>query len=216
MLNYEYTTYYTFNEYTSWLDSPSTYPPTSSIRPNVPFLMLAYVSTAYLPPLSFMTLVDGHLVMDDAVVDLLNAMVYRYAEHIAVITRVTQEDVTVMHDAFKDACRSFTINLLSMINLTFPRYKEILSVYASEKAKLLDVVEIQSKSLLRHNDAPQNSGDYSGDAYTSDYTYADAKQQVDHGTPMQRVHEIEISYNNVIKDWLKEFTGLFILEENVI
>lgn len=44
----------------------------------------------------------------------------------------------------------------------------------------------------------------------------EAKQQVDHGTPMQRVHEIEISYNNVIKDWLKEFTGLFILEENVI
>lgn len=59
MLNYEYTTYYTFNEYTSWLDSPSSYPPTASIRPNVPTLMLLYVSTAYLPPLSFMPLVDG-------------------------------------------------------------------------------------------------------------------------------------------------------------
>lgn len=217
MLNYEYTTYYTFNEYTSWLDSPSSYPPASLMHVNVPFLMTGYIITAGLAPLlDFVTLVDGVLVMDNCVKDLLNAIALRYAEHITVITRVTQEDATVMGEAFRDGCKSFTNNLLSMINLTFPRYKEILSAYASEKEKLLDAVKIGSDSLLRHNDAPQNSGDYSGDEYTSDYTYAEAHQEVDHGTPMQRVHEIEISYNNVIKDWLKEFAGLFILEENIL
>lgn len=217
MLNYEYATYYTFTEYTSWLDSPSSYPPATLIRVNVPFLMTSYIITAGLAPLlDFVKLEGGVLVMDDAVQDLLKAITLRYAEHITVITRTTEEDAAVMSEAFKDGCKSFTNNLLSMINLTFPRYKEILSAYASEKAKLLDMVKIKSDSLLRHNDAPQNSGDYSGDEYTSDYTYAEAHQEVDHGTPMQRVHEIEISYNNVIKDWLKEFAGLFILEENIL
>lgn len=223
MLNYEYTTYYTLGEYLSWLEDSSEFPPAPSHDETyLETGLISYIESrpALVSVLDFVSLVEGEPVFDDAAAHLIQAINLRYLDHIAVVVRTYADgyaqDPATEKEAFDDACISFTTNLFSMMNLTFPRYKAILDAYAAEKAHLLDVVKLESESLLRHNDAPQNEGDYSGDAFTSDYTIASASQDTDHGTPMDRVHDIEVSYNNVIKDWLRDFASLFMLRENVL
>ena len=223
MLKTEYTTYYTLSEFIGYLDDPGTYPPTAQIYPTLAIDLAYYIKekgSDYAKTLDFMT-VDENLdiTMNADAVELLNALEAKYRDHIAVITRDYVEYGEPSEEAkassFVAACDSFYMNLVSVLALSYPRYSTILGIYATEKSKLLDEVKLKSSSLARRNDAPQNSGDYSGDDYASEYNYVEGETDIDHGTPIQRLHEIEVSYNNVIADWLKDFVGLFTLKENL-
>ena len=223
MIKLEYTTYYTLSEFIGFLDDPDAYPPVPQAYPTLADDLAYYISEKgvdYAETLAFMSVDENlEITMNDDARSLLNALEARYREHIAVITRdyvdYGEPSEEEKQASFASACESFYMNLVSVLALSYPRYSTILGIYATQKAKLLEEVKLKSSSLARRNDAPQNSGDYSGDDYASEYNYVEGETDIDHGTPIQRLHEIEISYNNVIADWLKDFAGLFTLKENL-
>ena len=223
MLKYEHTTYYTLAEVVAFLDDPTAYPPDGSAywSPSLSSLLEALLndsSSSYAATLSFYDSVNSAIRSE--AVELLDALQNKWNDQIAAIARtyyqgVEEYDASEEAEAWRVACISFIKGITSILNLTYPRYSVILSAYATQKSKLLDQVKLESKALTRHNDAPQNSGDYSGDTYTSDYVITSAEQETDHGTPMERLREIEQSYSDVIRDWLKYFDNMFLLEVNL-
>lgn len=223
MLRYEHTTYYTLSEVVAFLDDPTAYPPDGSQywSPTLSSLLEAFLNDAVSSYSATLSFYDGvNSAIRSEAVELLDALQNKWNDQIAAIARTYYQgfegyDVIEETDAWSVACLSFIKGLVSVLNLTYPRYSVILSAYATQKTKLLDQVKLESKALTRHNDAPQNSGDYSGDTYTSDYVITSAEQETDHGTPMERLREIEQSYSDVLKDWLKYFDQLFMLEANL-
>lgn len=91
-------------------------------------------------------------------------------------------------------------------NTTKDRYLALLDIYANQKANLLNKVE--SNTIQRYNDTPQNGGDWSDDEHTSNITRIENSNDF---TPlMDRINEIQNKLRNIQKDWEDEFKGIFI------
>ena len=213
-------TYWTLNETVSYLDN-GTYPPSgNSIVIDFAGALQDIIDDwdqGVAETYSFIAVdaSDNRTVKPNAT-KLLSALFNRYERHIATITKDPHDaDAATREGTLGVACYRFVLGLFSTLSLTFPRYDAILAAYAAEEGHLLDAVRLGAESLTRFNDAPQNSGDYSGDTYASNYTVSQGSQESDHGTPIERLREIEAKYNDVIRDWLAEFANMFILEENL-
>ena len=221
MLNYEHTTYYTLAEVIGYMVTSGDFPPTASLPLSFENGLTIYLdeqTSQFYEDLPFLTISGGHVTgFDSYVAPLIEAIERKYNDHIAVITRGAGDEIDplIEETAFGNAVKSFVMSLLSVIKCTYPRYSTVLQAYAAQQSALLSKVKVESESLSRFNDAPQNSGDYAGDTYASNYQYVKGEQEIDHGTPIERLHQIEISYNNVIKDWLNEFAPMFLLEVNL-
>ena len=151
--------------------------------------------------------------------ELLTHAFNKYFDEIAVVARVwgfPWDNLDAeMNSMLKVSAYSFLRNLFVLIQAHYDRYATLLDGYAAEKTHLLEKVRLEGAALNRYNDAPQNSGDYSGDAYASNYTVTETGQEVDHGTPMQRIDEIDRAYRNLLNEWASTFKPLFILKENL-
>ena len=91
-------------------------------------------------------------------------------------------------------------------NTTKDRYLTLIDIYTNQKANLLNKVE--SNSIQRYNDTPQNGGDWSDDEHTSNITRTESSNDF---TPlMDRINEIQNKLRNIQKDWEDEFKGIFI------
>lgn len=165
------------------------------------------------------SIVAGHARLAPHVDELLYLLFSRYAQDYSVVARLEGfpwEDVDAnLPSTYKASCFSFIRNLCEILSSTYNRYASILSAYSDAKGHLMDTVTLESKALQRFNDAPQNAGDYSGDDYTTNYQETKGEQDSDHGTPIQRVDEIQRAYRDALSDWAREFKGLFILRSNV-
>ena len=111
--------------------------------------------------------------------------------------------------------KNFIAKLLTIIEMTSPRYLKLLEIYASESANLLNPVEISSSGLVRFNDTPQDEGDFANDSHTTNLTEDNRTTSNDLDTKMGRIREIEGNYNNLLHKWSNEFESLFIEEANV-
>lgn len=106
----------------------------------------------------------------------------------------------------------FIRKLSSIYFKTKDRYETLLGLYSSEKSKLMDKVE--SISISRFNDSPQNGGDWSDDEHTSNITRNESS--VDLTPVMDRLKTVQDNYLNLVKDWADKFKGLFFINPEEI
>lgn len=110
---------------------------------------------------------------------------------------------------------NFIAKLLTILEMTSPRYLKLLEVYESEKNKLLDPVKITSGGITRFNDTPQDEGDFANDEHTTNLTEDSRETSNELDTRMARIKEIESNYNNILLNWSNEFEPIFLEEGNV-
>lgn len=91
---------------------------------------------------------------------------------------------------------------------------------------------IGNNEIRRDNDTPQDSGDFSDDTHTSFITQGessgsdlrqddlsmtnDTTESWDNESIIERLDKIQKLYDNVMKRWLDEFSGLFLEEANIL
>lgn len=113
-----------------------------------------------------------------------------------------QTSGTLYNEITEKVLRKFSY----IYNTTKDRYLTLIDIYTNQKANLLNKVE--SNSIQRFNDTPQNGGDWSDDEHTSNITRTESSNDF---TPlMDRINEIQNKLRNIQKDWEDEFKGIFI------
>ena len=145
-----------------------------------------------------------------------------YASHIASLLdnvyRLHEQDYCVFVDLEAFAVmesKRFIVKMLTLINQTAPRYKKLLTLYQSEESKLLDGLSTQSTGIVKFNDTPQGSGDFSNDSYTTNITKTNSSTTTDVKTPMEKLKEIQDSYSDLLARWSEEISTLFLDEGNL-
>lgn len=97
-------------------------------------------------------------------------------------------------------------HFLSIAQATGDKYIKLINLYAEKEAALMDA--IKQTSISKFNDTPQDSGDYSTDPYVSNLTKATS--EVDGATVMSRLAEVRDEWDNVYREWVREFHNIFI------
>ena len=145
-----------------------------------------------------------------------------YASHIASLLdnlyRLHEENYCVFVDLETSATsesKRFIVKLLTLINQTAPRYKKLLTLYASEESKLLDGLTTESDGFVKFNDTPQGSGDFSDDTHATNITKTNSTTTTDVKTPMEKLKEIQDSYSDLLARWSEECSVLFLEEGNL-
>ena len=152
------------------------------------------------------TLSGGTLTFATYIPDILNNVYQLHNENYCVFT----DNVSV---ASSEALR-FLMKFLTLLNQTAPRYKELLAYYNAQKTKLLDKLKTINTGLVKFNDTPQGSGDFSDDTHTSNITSTSGSSEMEVKTPIERLKEIQDSYSDVLARWSEEFNNLFVEEGN--
>lgn len=111
--------------------------------------------------------------------------------------------------------KQFIAKLLSILEMTSPRYLTILQAYEDSKEELLSPVKVKVSGITRFNDTPQDEGDFANDAHTSNLTEDERTTENDLDSKMGRIREIEGNFNNVILNWSREFESLFVEDMNL-
>ena len=87
------------------------------------------------------------------------------------------------------------------LNQTYPKYKELIDLYESQKDDLLKQLKSSSKTLF--NDTPQAGGDFTTDPYVTNATQVETS--TDTATPIARLKEVQDNIDNYYKKWADEF-----------
>lgn len=109
----------------------------------------------------------------------------------------------------------FASDLINLMNITAPRYLALLNAYQEKKDDLLSKLKGSTHAVTRFNDTPQNAGDFEDEEYATNVTIGDVSTENDPMTAMERIREIDESYNNLLLIWANEFNRLFLRRENV-
>lgn len=107
----------------------------------------------------------------------------------------------------------FMTTLLTIIDLTAPKYIPMLKETEEASKDLLAKVESNSSTSLRFNDTPQNGGDYSSDNHTTNISQSTSSSEADADSIMQKLEKIYSNFRSVILAWSNEFNRLFIMED---
>lgn len=114
------------------------------------------------------------------------------------------------------ANKEWLLKFFHMLDITAPKYTNILKIYKDNKSKLMDKLENGSKVVNRFNDTPQDGGTFDDDEHTTSITETDSSASTDVATVMARIKEIQDSYDNIMLLWSNEFIRLFIKKEQVL
>lgn len=138
---------------------------------------------------------------------LIDLIIKRFWEHYTFYTLSSEFSV--------EKQKNFIAKLLTIVEMTSPRYLKLLEVYAGADDDLMNPVEITTSRITRFNDTPQDEGDFANDSHTTNLTEDTGTTQNELDTKMGRIKEIESSYNNVLLNWSNEFESIFIEENNL-
>ena len=90
------------------------------------------------------------------------------------------------------------------------RYEALIGYYEQYKDKLMDSLTASTKT--RFNDTPQAGGDFTTDAYTTNATLSETRQ--DAATPMTRLKEINDGLRNLYQKWADELKRIRLYVED--
>lgn len=138
---------------------------------------------------------------------LIDLVIKRFWDHYCFYTISSEFSV--------EKQKNFIAKLLTIIEMTSPRYLKLLEVYTSADAELLDPVKIGTTRTTRFNDTPQDEGDFANDSHTTNITEDNGETTNDLDTKMGRIKEIESGYNNILLNWSNEFESIFLEENNI-
>lgn len=112
-----------------------------------------------------------------------------------------------------DDCYAFYKMLLTLMDLTYDRYATMLSSYEAVENDLLRGLKSEGVRISRFNDTPQGDEtdfEYEGESHVTNITKGKDDIVTENESMISRLNEIRSKYANVYKEWLKEFSGLFI------
>ena len=188
---------------------------------------------AMFPDIAFIdTEDDNTLKLQEEVVVLLNKLLARYEdEYMASITLPynpwsREIDESEASSKMVKEFNKFWMKFTSFIDMTYPKYKKMLSLYSATENKLLDKLQTITESdaeahgTNRYNDSPQeviesDSSTYNTDQYATEIRQddstsgSDTTTSYDEGTLMRRLDEINTKYENLYKRWIYEFDKFF-------
>jgi hypothetical protein len=101
-----------------------------------------------------------------------------------------------------------------IMNKYYFSFKTIFDAYATETNMLKKIIS-SSTGSARHNDTPQNGGDYSDDDHTSDIVQTIGTTETEGSSPIMRIDELQEKMRNIISDFVQKFDSLFIEEANI-
>ena len=135
-------------------------------------------------------------------------------------------------------CKGF----MSILFTTYSKYNSILTMYDNYIASAMDSLKkessmskeddytTESKGSTLHNDTPQDSdivATIEGNQYVSDLSKSSGEvtnsgtssysteESFDTKYPMEKLQEVQESYQKVVDNWANEFRGIFIEENNL-
>ena len=97
--------------------------------------------------------------------------------------------------------------ILNRYNLTQERYTTLLNSYKNSKNNLIG--RLKSESINRYNDTPQGGGDWSPESDDHLTNVTKVNTESDFEPVMAKLARIQRDYENVMKNWVKEFEKLF-------
>lgn len=129
-----------------------------------------------------------------------------------IVTRENNKDLFTAYwnESFRNSSSYWVQRFITIYNATKERYITLLNIYKDNKGKLLNDVTSIVINENTFNDIPQNTGDFSGEEYATNYTknVNTAASQID--TLMNRIEQIDKKYQDIMLNWIKEFKSLFI------
>lgn len=126
----------------------------------------------------------------------------------------TSDKATLTHDENKKLFENFLYKLINKIAFTQDRYLTLIKFYTQNKNDLLKQISTTSSRVSRFNDTPQDEGVFSSDEHTTNLTEDNTTASTDKDSLIIRLAEIQNNFENLYKNWLEEFTSLFIEELN--
>lgn len=148
----------------------------------------------------FVKKVGNDYVTKDFVIELFNNIVFRFADSFGLKTEAENTDA----EKILAANKVFN-NLLNIISFTYEKYATILNIYRTKQTELLN--KVQTLSVSRFNDTPQDGGLFADDDHTTNVT--EYSQENDIEPLMNRIKQIQESFQNVMLKWTDEFKLLF-------
>ena len=108
-----------------------------------------------------------------------------------------------------------TLKLANIIINTYDRYAPLYKYYKDKENSLMDMIQSETEGNIRYNDTPQNGGDFSDDAHTSNITKNAQTNRTEMYTPMERLKEIKDKLSSILFEWSEEFDKIFLEEGNI-
>lgn len=149
------------------------------------------------------------ILANDHVKELWQLIANIYIKH-EIFVYGNDEEREVIDEKEKD----FLLRVISLIRKTYQRYTKLLDTYQEKIDTLMSQVSSTTSAISKYNDTPQTADDGSlaNDPYVSNISKTEAQSGSDYDTPMARINEIQKYLRNIMDDWTKEFSGLFIEE----
>lgn len=124
------------------------------------------------------------------------------------------DKATLTNDENKKLFENFLYILINKIAFTQDRYLTLIKFYTQNKNDLLKQISTTSTRVSRFNDTPQDEGVFSSDEHTTNLTEDNTTASTDKDSLIIRLAEIQNNFENLYKNWLEEFTNIFIEELN--
>lgn len=159
--------------------------------------------------------------LDKDRMSLLNLLIERYWDEYVFDSEELMENNMLILNTTEVLYKTRRLlgKIIDIISFTYPKYSALLSSYDTAKSKLLDKLNktINGSDTRRDNDTPQDGGDYSDDNHTSFISQGsvDNSESWDDTPIIERLDKIERMYQQTMKNWLNEFSGLFIEGGNI-
>ena len=118
-------------------------------------------------------------------------------------------------EIFNTDVDDFAYKLMNLMSMTYDKYAPLISLYKENENKLMNDIKASSKGKVRFNDTPQDGGDYSDDAHTTNITQSETENSTAGATPIERLDEIKRKISMLYKEWSDEFDVLFVEEGNI-
>ena len=141
-----------------------------------------------------------------AAVEVLNMFGQRYGEHYIC---AFAEDAT--SDEKADKVEEVLYLICGALSASYERYEPVLTAFRSKESALMGQISSSSTALARFNDTPQDSGEFSDDAHTTNITQSEGTTLTDGMTPAQRLVEIRRAWRSIMAEWC-DYLGALTLE----
>lgn len=148
---------------------------------------------------------------EDESISLLWQYIYARYSDMGIFT---SDKATLTNDENKNLFEKFLYKLINKIAFTQDRYLTLIKFYTQNKNDLLKQISTTSSRVSRFNDTPQDEGVFTTDEYTTNLTQDTQTASTDKDSLIIRLAEIQNNFENLYKNWLEEFTNLFIEELN--
>ena len=144
-----------------------------------------------------------------------------FSAHLKDVVLITATDLDSYdyheaHSPDEEAESLFYLTLASFIrilNETAPRYVPLYEAFNKQATDLLARLKNITGSVSKFNDTPQDpystTQDFSDDPYTTNVTRVTAETEIDPASLASRLDEIYRFMHKILKDWSREFEGLF-------